>query len=87
MPHQNAEIVSKALMDSTVTIFDQGIKVDGRVIRQLCNPLKVSKTRTSAYHPAYSGQVVSLLEEDLKQMGYTTATVSRCYHSNRKMTN
>ncbi|VDI36547.1 Hypothetical predicted protein, partial [Mytilus galloprovincialis] len=51
-------------MDSTISRFgcpmelhtDQGKNVDGRVIRQLCDLLEVSKTRTSAYHPASNGQ-------------------------------
>ncbi|CAG2252545.1 unnamed protein product [Mytilus edulis] len=65
LPNQNAEVVAKALMDSTISRFgcpmelhtDQGKNVDGRVIRQLCDLLEVSKTRTSAYHPASNGQV------------------------------
>jgi len=36
---------------------DQGKNVDGNLIRQLCNLLEISKTRTTAYHPASNGQV------------------------------
>lgn len=65
LPCQNAETVAKALMDSTLSRFgcplelhsDQGKNVDGNLIRQLCNLLEISKTRTTAYHPASNGQV------------------------------
>lgn len=62
---QNAETLAKALMDNTLSRFgcplelhwDQGKNVDGHLIRQLCNLLEISKTRTTAYHPTSHGQV------------------------------
>jgi transposase InsO family protein len=65
LPSQNAETVANALLDSTISRFgcllelhsDQGKNVDGYLIRQLCNLLEISKTRTTAYHPASNGQV------------------------------
>jgi len=65
LPNQYAETIAKALMGSTISRFgcpleihtDQGKNVDGNLIRQLCDLLEISKTRTTAYRPASNGQV------------------------------
>jgi len=63
--NQHATTVAKVLMDRTISRFgcllelhtDQGRNVDENIMRQLCSLLEISKTRTTAYHPASYGQV------------------------------
>ncbi|CAG2193490.1 unnamed protein product [Mytilus edulis] len=65
IPGQTAEIVAKAAVDGFISRFgcplevhtDQGKNVDGNLMWNLCELLEISKTRTTAYHPASNGQV------------------------------
>ncbi|CAG2231769.1 unnamed protein product [Mytilus edulis] len=65
IPGQTAEIVAKAAVDGFISRFgcplevhtDQGKNVDGNLMWNLCELLEISKTRTTAYHPASNEQV------------------------------
>ncbi|CAC5379690.1 unnamed protein product [Mytilus coruscus] len=84
LPNQHAETIAKAFMDSTIARFgcpldihtDQGKNIDGNVIRQLCELLEITKTRTTAFQPASNGQV-ELYNRTLAQM-------IRCFNKKRQ---
>ena len=65
LPNQNAETVARSLVDGLFSKLgcpielhtDQGKNMDGQMIRQLCQMLEISKTRTTPYHPSSNGQV------------------------------
>ncbi|CAC5419026.1 unnamed protein product [Mytilus coruscus] len=84
LPNQHAETIARAFMDSTISRFgcpleihtDQGKNIDGNVIRQLCELLEITNTRTTAYHPASNGQVERYIR--------TLAQMIRCFTQKRQ---
>ncbi|CAC5415384.1 unnamed protein product [Mytilus coruscus] len=79
LPNQHAETIARAFMDSTISRFgcpleihtDQGKNIDGNVIL-----LEITKTRTTAYHPASNGQV--------ERYNRTLAQMIRCFTKKRQ---
>ena len=63
MENQKAETIKYALWDKWFSVFgvpesirsDQGSNVDGNVINEMCEQLKITKLRSSPYHPQGNG--------------------------------
>jgi dUTPase len=75
--NQRANTVAKAIVERWVSGHgcprslhsDQGRNFESRVMKEICQLLRIHKTRTTAYHPAGNGQVERLnrtLKEVLK---------------------
>lgn len=79
MPDQIAETVAKVTIDRFISKLgcpieirsEQGKNVDGNLMRCLCELLKITKTRTTPYHPASNGQV--------ERANRTILQTIRCY--------
>ena len=64
LPNQTAKTVADALMRHWISIFgtpfnihtDQGRNFESGLIREMCELLKIDKSRTTAYHPSGNGQ-------------------------------
>jgi transposase InsO family protein len=64
-PDQKASTVAKILVDRVFSRFgppvvlhsDQGANVESRLMHEVCDVMGIKKTRTTAYHPQYDGQV------------------------------
>ena len=61
--HQSAKTVAKALVDHFICHYgipkrlhsDQGGSFEGKVMKQFCTMLGISKSRTTPYHPEVNG--------------------------------
>ena len=79
IPDQEAETVARKLVDEVFCRFsppeqlhsDQGRQFESVLIRQICNILKIEKSRTTAYHPQCDG-LVERFNRTLKHMLATT---------------
>ena len=84
LPNQSSETVAKTLVDGFLSRFgcpseihtDQGKNMDGVLMRQLCELLQITKTRTTPYHPASNGQVERYYRSVLQAI--------RCYLKNKQ---
>jgi transposase InsO family protein len=66
--NQRAPTVARAILDRWVSCHgcpralhsDQGRNFESKVVKELCQLMRIRKTRTTAYHPAGNGQVERL---------------------------
>ena len=64
LPNQTSETIATAFIEHWVSIFgtpvqlhtDQGRNFESTLIHELCQLLKIDKTRTTPYHPSGNGQ-------------------------------
>ena len=75
IPDQEAETVARKLVDEVFCRFsppeqlhsDQGRQFESDLLKQICNILKIEKSRTTAYHPQCDG-LVERFNRTLKHM-------------------
>lgn len=78
LPDQKAETVAKVFAESIVLrhgvprqlLTDQGANFTGKLMRELCDVLRVKRLRTTAYHPECNGAVERLNQTLVKIMSH-----------------
>ena len=79
IPNQSAETIADVVLNEYFSRFgiplnihtDQGKNFDGSLMNAVCEKLKITKTRTTPYHPSSNGQV--------ERYNRTLLQMIRCY--------
>ena len=75
MPNQEARTVARKFVDRFICIFgmpheirfDQGTQLESELFKELCELLRIDKTRTTGYHPS-SNDLVERFNRTLENM-------------------
>lgn len=79
LPNQTAETVAKTMVNQFFARFgipliihsDQGTNFESKLFQAVCELLKITRTRTTPYHPASNGQI--------ERMNRTVLQMIRCF--------